>query len=246
MGLSGLVMVDEPGLMAAHRAGAAPAVWDALRAAAPAWGLHVCGEVPWPLLDAAEPDVISYDLARSGCGPAAQTVIRRLMRRRGRIMWGAIDPVAIDESASVLGRVSAAARAVAGRRWRTQDVLGACLLSGSCGTGGVSVSAEGRVARGLQAVAGRLRGNPEPQIRVEATAGRGARRPLHGRVIGGYTRDEDAEPESRCDPDTVLATVTTEPEAQSPPGPPAWEAGESVRPGSLVGRPVPPPPRSNT
>lgn len=177
LGLSALVMVDEPGLMAAHRAGAAPAVWDALRAVAPAWGLHVCGEVPWPLLDAAEPEVISYDLIRSGCGPAAQTVIRRLMRRRGRIMWGAIDPAAVSRSSLVLDRVSAAARAVAGRRWRTQDVLAASLLSGSCGTGGVSVSAECHVARGLNVVASRLRGDPEAHFPIEETLRRSGDRP---------------------------------------------------------------------
>jgi hypothetical protein len=34
--------------------------------------------------------------------------------------------------------------------------------------------------------------------------------PLHGFVIGGYTRDGDAEPGSRCESDTVLATVTRE------------------------------------
>jgi hypothetical protein len=97
LGLAALVMIDEPGLMAAHRAGATPAVWDALRAAAPAWGLHVCGEVPWRLVDAAEP-----------------------------------------------------------------DVLDASLLSGGCGTGGVTVDDEYEVARGLRAAAGVLRGDPLP------------------------------------------------------------------------------------
>ena len=72
LGLMALVIVDEPGLMAAQQHGATAAAWDALRAAAPAWGLHVCGEVPWRLLDVAEPDVISYDLVRSGCGRLAQ------------------------------------------------------------------------------------------------------------------------------------------------------------------------------
>jgi len=33
---------------------------------------------------------------------------------------------------------------------------------------------------------------------------------LHGFVIGGYTRDGDAEPGSRCKSDTVLAPVTRE------------------------------------
>jgi hypothetical protein len=160
LGLGTLVMVDEPGLMAARRCGATAAVWDALRTAAPAWGVHVCGEVPWILLDVAEPDVISYDLTRSGCGRAAQRAIRRLMRRGGRIMWGAADPGGVEDPRLISDRVDAAARAVAGRQWRTADVLGCSLLAGSCGSGGVDVEAERRLARGLRATAGRLRGEP--------------------------------------------------------------------------------------
>jgi hypothetical protein len=166
LGLDALVLVDEPGLMAAHRQGAMPAVWDALRAAAPGWGLHVCGEVPWSLLDAAEPDVISYDVIRYGCERAAQVVIRRLMRRDGRMMWGVADPLAPEGPSLIIDRVYAAARAVAGRRWRTADVLDASLLSGTCGTGGVDVTAERRLARGLRVTASVLRGEPVPAPEV--------------------------------------------------------------------------------
>lgn len=169
MGLSALVMVDEPGLIAAHHLGATPTVWDALRAAGPVWGLHVCGDVPWRLVDDAEPDVISYDVVRYGCDDAAQASLRRLLRRGGRIMWGAIDPRAIECPEMVSGRVVAAARAVAGRRWRTSDVLDASLLSGTCGTGGVTVDAERDVARGLQLAArllGGRRAPPEPGKRA--------------------------------------------------------------------------------
>ncbi len=160
LGLATLVVIDEPGLMTAWHHGATASVWDALRAAAPAWGVHVCGEVPWRLLDVAEPDVISYDLVRYGCDRAAHTVIRRLMRRGGRVMWGAVDAVALQGSSSIVDRIWAAARAVAGRRWRTADVLGCSLLSGSCGTGGVDVEAERDVARGLRVAARLLRGEP--------------------------------------------------------------------------------------
>jgi hypothetical protein len=146
--------------MAAWHHGAAASVWDALRAAAPAWGVHVCGEVPWRLLDLAEPDAISYDLVRYGCDRGAQAVIRRLMRRGGRVMWGAVDAMAPQGSSSIVDRICAAARAVAGRRWRTADVLGCSLLSGSCGTGGVDVAAERSVAHGLQVAARVLRGEP--------------------------------------------------------------------------------------
>ncbi len=49
--------------------------------------------------------------------------------------------------------------------------------------------------------------------------------PLHGFVIGGYTRDGDAEPGSRCKSDTVLVTVARELAPTSPLGPRAWEGG---------------------
>ena len=162
LGLATLLMIDEPGLAGAHRAGATPAVWDALRAVAPAWGLHVCGEVAWRLVDAADPDVISYDLVRFGCVPAARKVIQRLMRRGGRIMWGAVDPAAVEPASWTAARVAAAARSVAGRRWRTADVLEASLLSGACGTGGLDLGAEQDLARGLRAAATVLRGAPLP------------------------------------------------------------------------------------
>ncbi len=178
LGLMVLVVVDEPGLLAAQQHGASAAVWDAVRAAAPAWGLHVCGEVPWRLLDVAEPDVISYDLVRSGCGRIAQSVIRRLMRRGGRVIWGAVDPVALEGPSAVMDRVCVAARAVAGRRWRTFDVLDASLLSGTCGTGGVDVAAEDRVARALEVVASVLRGDPMPTVEPSAYRGPTVVRPL--------------------------------------------------------------------
>jgi hypothetical protein len=171
LGLGALVVVDEPGLMAAHRQGATAAVWDPLRAAAPGWGLHVCGEVPWRLLDAAEPDLISYDLIRYGCGRAAQAVVRRLMRRGGRVMWGAADPLAPESPSLIVDRVWATARGVAGRRWRTADVLDASLLSGTCGTGGVEVTAERRLARDLGVAASLLRGDQLPVREWDAGIG---------------------------------------------------------------------------
>jgi hypothetical protein len=57
--------------------------------------------------------------------------------------------------------------------------------------------------------------------------------PLHGFVVGGYTRDGDAEPGSRCRSDTVLANVTRELEPHVATGPTGLgRRGESARPGS--------------
>lgn len=174
LGLAVIVMVDEPGLIACGRSGTASLVWDALRATGPAWGLHVCGEVPWSLVDAAEPDVISYDLVRWGCDRRAQLAIRRLIRRGGRVMWGALDPAAPEHPEPAASRVEAAARQVAGRRSRTADVLAASLLSGSCGTGGVTPEHEHRLARGLRDIAARLRGEESPPLDRVPADGLGA------------------------------------------------------------------------
>jgi hypothetical protein len=49
--------------------------------------------------------------------------------------------------------------------------------------------------------------------------------PPYRLVIGGYTRDGDAELGSRCKSDTVLATVTRELAPHIATGPSAWEGG---------------------
>lgn len=49
--------------------------------------------------------------------------------------------------------------------------------------------------------------------------------PTPGREIGGYTRDCAAELGSRCESDTVLATVIRELDTMLPLGLPAWEGG---------------------
>jgi hypothetical protein len=57
--------------------------------------------------------------------------------------------------------------------------------------------------------------------------------PPHGFVIGGYTRDGDAEPGSRWKSDAVLATVTSEFAPQVATGPTSpGRRGESAPPGS--------------
>src|SRR3954470_20591375 len=58
--LNAVLVVDEPALAARP---APETVWDPLRAVAPAWGLHLCCAVPWDVVERAEPDVLSFDLA---------------------------------------------------------------------------------------------------------------------------------------------------------------------------------------
>jgi hypothetical protein len=103
--LDALLIVDEPGLAQAGLSGRDGTVWDPLRlASAAAWGLHVCGTVPWTVVDAAEPDVLSYDLTRDHLPVAARPVLTRLLGRGGRVAWGAVDPAAPGSVATTSAR----------------------------------------------------------------------------------------------------------------------------------------------
>ena len=51
------------------------------------------GRVPWALVDAVDADLLSFDLTRAALEPHARRALRRLLRRGGRVAWGAPDPV---------------------------------------------------------------------------------------------------------------------------------------------------------
>jgi hypothetical protein len=175
LGLAVLLVVDEPGLAAAGLDRKGTRVWDPLRRAAGAWGLHVCGQVPWELVDAAEVDVASIDIARYGLDADAVAVLGRLLGRGGRVIWGAIDPVRPGDAAAAAGRVSAGAAALAGTL-SPSAVAAASMVSPSCGTGRISIESERRVAAILAASVEATRaaigalGTPQagPQVGVAA------------------------------------------------------------------------------
>ena len=70
--------------------------------------------MPWALVDAVDADLLSFDLARTPLEPHARRALRRLLRRGGRVAWGALDPVDPGTSGDVAGLVAAALHAVAG------------------------------------------------------------------------------------------------------------------------------------
>ena len=70
-----------------------------------------------------------------------------------------------------------------------------------------SLAARGR-CQGFLRLDTFLAGAADATLRLSEVSARDV--PVHGFVIGGYTRDGDAEPGSRCKSDTVLATVTRE------------------------------------
>jgi len=154
LGVATVLVVDEPGLAGQGRLGIG--VWDRLRdTGAAAWGLHVCGEVPWALVDAVDADLLSFDLGRTPLTPHARRALRRLLARGGRIAWGALDPVdpgtAADAAALVTG-------ALAGLGPEPEAVAARSLLTPACGTGRLSPAAERLLAAGLGGAADGVRG----------------------------------------------------------------------------------------
>ena len=74
-GLDVILLVDKPELASAEIRD--PDLYGPLRlTGASAWGLHVCGPVPWGLLGALEPDVVSFDLARHGLDADGRAALR--------------------------------------------------------------------------------------------------------------------------------------------------------------------------
>ena len=128
LGLAALLVVDEPGLADAGIAD--PRAYDPLRSTgAVAWGLHVCGRVPWGLVDRLEVDLLSFDVVRH---VADGSVLARILDRGGRVAWGALNAVAPEPSARVAERLRAAMR----RLDRDPDLVASqSLVTPTCGTG---------------------------------------------------------------------------------------------------------------
>lgn len=167
LGLDAVVVVDEPGLASAAGA-VAPAVWDPLRAVAAAWGLHVCGPVPWALIAAAEPDLISFDVTRSCVGGAGAIALAALLRRGTRVAWGALDAVDPDGVGDVAARVAASVAATAATGLPLATVYARSLVTPACGTGRLAVERERLVASlvdaGAETAAATWRSQPPARV----------------------------------------------------------------------------------
>ena len=155
LGLDVLLIVDEPGLAAAGLAGADVGIWHALQAAgAAAWGLHVCGAVPWGVIDAGDPDVLSFDVTRAELEPRGRRALRRLLTRGGRIAWGVVDTAGdFDEHEPV----AVAAAALTAPGLPPAAVAARSLLTPACGTGRLPDQRERRVASAVETAADETR-----------------------------------------------------------------------------------------
>lgn len=135
LGLVAVVMVDEPGIGDVGDPGLAGA-WDPLRAVSPLFGLHVCGDVPWPLVLAARPDVVSFDVSRWRPGSAGAPALAGLAAL-GIVPAPGIVPV-------VGGAVPRPVPAQGAER---------LLLTPACGTGLATVARERALAAALRRIA---------------------------------------------------------------------------------------------
>jgi hypothetical protein len=153
-GFDALLVVDEPGLAHAGLDPSSPddvAVWDPLRnTGASAWGLHTCGAVPWALVRAVAPELVSFDVVRHGLNSEAQVALNALLTRGTRVAWGVLDPVDPEGSEVVAGVASVCISALAVGR-TPEQVAARSLLTPSCGTGRLSANREHLIAAVLQA-----------------------------------------------------------------------------------------------
>jgi hypothetical protein len=96
IGVDALVVVDEPGLAHAGISTTDAQLWDPLRSVSPTWRMHICGRVPWELIDAVELDYLSLDVGVEGVPEEHHPALEALLLRRSHIAWGVIDPVCVQ------------------------------------------------------------------------------------------------------------------------------------------------------
>ena len=140
--LDAMLVIDEPALHL-FGTGGVETVWDPLRAIAPVWGLHLCCQVSWDLVDRAEPDLLSFDLALAGVTDRAALALRRLLARGGRISWGVLAAHRPEHGLQAIRRLRPALAQVGAGGEQS-------LLTASCGTGRMSLRREAEVATALR------------------------------------------------------------------------------------------------
>jgi hypothetical protein len=141
VGLDTVLVVDEPALAIFGTEGVERA-WEPLRGVAPAWGLHLCCHVPWEVVERAEPDLLSFDLALDPIGAAGAAALGRLVERGGWIAWGAIEAATDERADAGARRLSRAVKELGTSPSRS-------LLTASCGSGRLSARREREIADDL-------------------------------------------------------------------------------------------------
>lgn len=149
--LDAVVVVDEPGLAHAAGGGIEPDVWDPLRTVGAVWGLHVCSAVPWELVRAAAPGILSFDATRHAVGGTGAAVLGALISRGTHVAWGVVDPVDPGHPDEVAARISAGVGAVAATGVPVSTVFAHSVVTPACGTGRLAPDREHLVAALVEA-----------------------------------------------------------------------------------------------
>lgn len=152
-GIDALVVVDEPGLAQAGIATTEANLWDPLRSIVPAWGMHICGRVPWDLISELQLDLLSFDAVLYGLAPDARRALKALLRRGGRIAWGVLEPANPAPAEQASAHAAACLSALVCDRLPLETVAESSLLTPSCGTGRLSPATERLIAATLDAAA---------------------------------------------------------------------------------------------
>jgi hypothetical protein len=149
LGFDSVVIVDEPAL-AVFGSDGVERVWEPLRRVGAAWGLHLCCHVPWSLVERAEPDLLSFDLALDLLNDDAATVVGGHLARGAWVAWGAIRVEHPEHAQYGLERLDAGFACMQADPSRS-------LLTPSCGSGRVSVERERELAGSLAEMARAMR-----------------------------------------------------------------------------------------
>lgn len=162
LGFETVLVVDEPALGLFGASGIERA-WEPLRAVAPAWGLHLCCQVPWELVTRARPDLLSFDLALEPLDASAATALRGHLEDGRWVAWGAIRVERLEYSHHGRRRLEQVQSAIDADCPRS-------LLTASCGSGRMSAGREREIAATLDRLARAAR-RGELAARTSALAG---------------------------------------------------------------------------
>ena len=161
LGFDSVLVVDEPAL-AVFGADGVERAWEPLRTVAAAWGLHLCCHVPWDLVERAEPDLLSFDLALDPIDGDASKTLDRHLDRGAWVAWGALRVEHPESGGAGLARLDAALAQIDADPSRS-------LLSAACGSGRVSATREQEIVAGLGEVASTMRDRGSPHRRARLT-----------------------------------------------------------------------------
>jgi hypothetical protein len=106
----------------------------------------VCCAVPWDVVEAADPDLVSFDLAATDVDRRAAAGLSRLVARGASVAWGVLPAHKAAGARHGFLQLTAALS-------RVHVPAAQSLLTAGCGTGRLSVRREQAVAEALAEVA---------------------------------------------------------------------------------------------